>query len=307
MEENYDKILERISRSSGLDKEELNKRVETKRSKLSGLISKEGALQVIAAELGISFEDEKLKINELLPGMRKVKVVAKIITLSPVRTFVNKNGDEGKVANMVIADDTSNIKVVLWDTNHIELIESGKIAQESVIEIAGGNMRENEIHLGSFSEFKPSTEVLSDVKTEKQIKEKEICDFNLGDYVRIRAFVVQAFEPKIFQVLKETGRKPTEEDLSSGKELEKKLLMTIVVDDGFESIRAVMFSEVLKKAGVMELEDLGLLNQQRENILGKELNFIGTVRRNSYFNNSELIIDDFEEIDLDKLIVELEK
>ena len=307
MEENYEKILDRISRTSELDKEELNRRVEAKRAKLSGLISKEGALQVIAAELGISFEDELLKINELLPGMRKVKIVAKIITMYPIRTFVNKKGEEGKVANMIIADETSNIKVVLWDSNHIGLIEKGDVAQDSVIEIAGGSMRENEIHLGSFSELKLSAEVLSDVKTEKQIKEKEIADFNLGDYVKTRAFIVQAFEPKFFEVNKKTSRKITDEERAAGAEVEKRMLMTIVLDDGFETIRAVLFSEILKKIGVDSLEDASLLNQQRENVLGKELFFIGTVRRNSYFNNSELILDDFEEPDLDKLIIELEK
>ncbi len=307
MEENYEKILDRISRTSELDKEELNRRVEAKRAKLSGLISKEGALQVIAAELGISFEDELLKINELLPGMRKVKIVAKIITMYPIRTFVNKKGEEGKVANMIIADETSNIKVVLWDSNHIGLIEKGDVAQDSVIEIAGGSMRENEIHLGSFSELKLSAEVLSDVKTEKQIKEKEIADFNLGDYVKTRAFIVQAFEPKFFEVNKKTSRKITDEERAAGAEVEKRMLMTIVLDDGFETIRAVLFSEILKKMGVDSLEDASLLNQQRENVLGKELFFIGTVRRNSYFNNSELILDDFEEPDLDKLIIELEK
>ena len=71
MNGNYEKILERIVKSSEVGKEELERRVEAKRAKLSGLISKEGALQIIAAELGISFENEKLKINELLPGMRK--------------------------------------------------------------------------------------------------------------------------------------------------------------------------------------------------------------------------------------------
>ena len=120
---NYNKILEKISLASGIDRDEIERRVEAKRAKLSGLISKEGASQVIAAELGISFDNEKLKLDELLPGMRKVNVVGKIVTLFPVREF-NKNGREGKVTNMIIADETSNIKVVLWDTNHIELIES---------------------------------------------------------------------------------------------------------------------------------------------------------------------------------------
>lgn len=307
MEENYEKILERIVRASGLNKEELNFRVETKRNKLSGLISKEGALQVIAAELGISFDEEKLKINELLPGMRKVNLIAKIITLYPIRTFVNKNGEQGKVANLIIADDTSNIKVVLWDTNHIELIETGKITENSVVEILGGSMRDNEIHLGSFSELKPSKEKFEYVKTERQIKEKEISNLNLGDYVKIKAFIVQAFDIKFFEINKETGRKLTEEDIVMGAKSEKRMLLTIVLDDGFETIRAVLFSEILGKLGVKEMDNLTLLNQQKENLLGKELFFIGTIRRNSYFNTSELIVDNIEEINLDKLIIELEK
>ena len=90
IEGNYDKIVEKISKSSGLEKEEIERRIEAKRAKLAGLISKEGAAQVIAAELGISFDNEKLKINELLSGMRKVNVVGKIINLFPVRSFTTK-------------------------------------------------------------------------------------------------------------------------------------------------------------------------------------------------------------------------
>ena len=142
-DENYEKIIEKIARFSGLEKSELNRRVEAKRAKLAGLISKEGAAQVIAAELGISFENEKLKINELLPGMRKVNVVGKIINVSPVRTFTTKKGDEGKVVNLTLADDTSNIKVVLWDTNHIGLLEKGSVQNGSVVEISNGSMRAN--------------------------------------------------------------------------------------------------------------------------------------------------------------------
>ena len=124
MNGNYEKILDRVSRVSGIEREELERRVEMKRMKLSGLISREGSLQIIAAELGISFENEKLKINELLPGMRRINVSGKIISLSPVRIFKTKRGDEGKVVNLLVADETSNIKVVLWDTNHISLIEN---------------------------------------------------------------------------------------------------------------------------------------------------------------------------------------
>ena len=127
---NYEKVLEKIARASGLSKEEIGEKVKAKRAKLSELISYEGAAQIVAAELGINFENEKLKINELLPGMRKVNVVGKIIDLFPVRTFKSKKGEESKVVNFVLADDTSNIKIVLWDTNHISLIEGGRVKKE---------------------------------------------------------------------------------------------------------------------------------------------------------------------------------
>ena len=109
--QNYDLLIERIAKSAKLEKEEIERRVEAKKAKLSGLISKEGAAQIIAAELGISFEDQDLKISELMPGMKRVNVIGKIITLFPVREY-SKNGREGKVANFVIADETGNTRVV---------------------------------------------------------------------------------------------------------------------------------------------------------------------------------------------------
>src|SRR3972149_2417954 len=180
---NYERILDKIARISGLGRGELEQRIAAKRSKLSGLISPEGAAQVVAAELGISFENEKLKIDELLPGMRKVNTLGKVINLFPVRAFKTKKGEESKVVNFWIADETSNVKVVLWDTNHIGMIENGKIAVGTNVEIANGSMRDNELHLGSFSEIKPSSETLEDVKTEKVIRKKNINDFKIGDNV----------------------------------------------------------------------------------------------------------------------------
>ena len=148
--QNYDLLIERIAKSAGLEKEEVGRRVEAKKAKLSGLISKEGAAQIIAAELGINFEDQDLKISELMPGMKRANVIGKVINLFPVREY-SKNGREGKVANFVIADETGNVRVVLWDVNHIELIENGTIKQGDVVEIKNGSTRDSEIHLSGFS------------------------------------------------------------------------------------------------------------------------------------------------------------
>ena len=303
---NYDKIVEKIAQSAGVEKEEVLRRIEAKRAKLSGLISQEGAAQVVAAELGVNFDNEKLKIDELLPGMRKVNTVGKIITLFPVRTFKTQKGEEGKVCNFVVADDTSNIKIVLWDTNHIALIEKGEIKEGSTVEINNGSMRDNELHLGSFSELKPSTESFSNVITEKVVKEKPISEFKIGDNASVRAFVVQSFEPRFFEVNKETGRKVTEEERAAGKPIEKRALINIVLDDGTETMRAVLFHESLKDIGLTALDNIEQMIVQREDLLGKEFVFSGNVRRNNFFNNEEFIVESAKPVEMDELIAKFE-
>ncbi len=308
---NYERILKVISKASGLEESEIEQKVEAKRSKLAGLISKEGAAQVIAAELGISFDNEKLKINDLSSGMKRVNIVGKVINISPVRTFVRK-GKEGKVVNLTIADDTSNIRTVLWDLNHINLIEKEEVVLDKVVEIANATMRDDELHLGSFSEFKLSKEIIDNVKTEKIVKEKNISEFRISNNVSTRAFIVQAFEPKFFDVCPECKKKPTIEGdgfscAEHGKIIpERRALVNIVLDDGTETIRAVIFHDNLDGIGFTDLEDSEKLINQRQDLIGREMVFSGTVRNNSFFNRPEFIINSTSVLDLDELIKNLE-
>ncbi len=313
--DNYTKILERIAKAANLEVEEIERRVEAKRAKLSGLISREGAAQVIAAELGINFDNEKLKLDELLPGMRKVNVSGKIITLFPVREFTTKKGDQGKVCNFILADDTSNVKVVLWDTNHIALIEKGEVKEGSVVDIENASVRDNEIHLGSFSEFKLSSESFDNVVTERVVKEKTLAEAGANEMIKTRSFIVQSFEPRFFNVCPQCKKKVLASEDGATFNCaehgqvppEKRALVNIVLDDGTETIRAVVFHDNLQTLGLTDFENQELLAQQRENLLGKEMVFSGNVRMNRFFNNPELIIDTIQEVDLDSLVNELEK
>jgi ssDNA-binding replication factor A large subunit len=308
----YEKLLNRISKASGLSIEEVQRKVDAKIAKLSGLISKEGAAQVVSAELGINFDEEKLKIDELVPGMRKANVVGKVINLFPVRTF-ERQGKENKVANFIIADDTSNIKVVLWDTNHIELIENGSISEGKTVEINAGSVRDNEIHLGSFSGLKLSDKVFESVKTERIVKEKNIADFNTNDNASVRAFIVQAFDPRFFHVCPECRKKATAEAdggftcQEHGKiAAEKRALINIVLDDGSESIRSVLFHDQLAGIGITELDNSDRLSNQKQDLLGKEMVFSGVVRMNRFFNNPEFIVNAVQPVNVDELINKLE-
>ena len=62
--DNYNVLVEKISNLSKLSKEDIERKIEAKRAKLSGLVSKEGAAQIVAAELGINFDMERMKIAD---------------------------------------------------------------------------------------------------------------------------------------------------------------------------------------------------------------------------------------------------
>ncbi|MBC8435161.1 hypothetical protein H8D91_01520 [archaeon] len=311
--DNYEALVERIVISASLPKEEVERKIEARKAKLSGLISREGAAQIIAAELGVTFDNVQLKISELMPGMRKANFVGKVINVFPVREF-ERNGRPGKVANLIVADATGNLRVVLWDTNHIALIESGEIKQDSVIEIVNASMREGEAHLSGFSEIKLSTKEIGEVLTARQTQEKVLTELQAGQNVRVRGIVVQLFNPRFFNVCPECGKKVVAEVDGSvcqehGKvQPKERALMNFVLDDGTENIRAVLFSEQIGKLIPEEdLKDLDKMNIFREDFMGTEYWLSGSVRKNQLFNNIEIIGSDLEKVDPTQIIETLEK
>jgi len=307
----YYRILARVSELSGKSEDEINRLVEAKRAKLSGLISREGALQIISSELGINFEKQKIKLNEIVQGMKKINTTGKIIKLFPIREYKKENR-EGKVVNLILADETANMRVVLWDINHIALIENGEIKEGDFIEINNASLRNNEIHLTGFSEIKLSNNIIDNVKIETSYVKKNIADLKIGDNVVLRAFIVQAFEPKFFEICPECKKKVIQNGEiytcgDHGRVIpEKRVLLSIILDDGTETLRAVVFSENISKLGI-GIKDLeSAFFAHRENLLGKEFLFFGNVRQNKIFNNTELIVSDIKEVDIDSLIKELE-
>jgi len=310
MQENYSQLIELISGSSGISVEEVERKIEAKQAKLSGLISKEGAAQVIAAELGVNLDKQVIKIAQIVEGMRKINLIGKVINLFPIREY-NKNGRSGRIGSFILADDTSNIRTVLWDESHIDLIDKGKIVQEGVIEITNASLRNGELHLSNFSEINVSNKVIEKTVTEKPVFKKTIEQFNPNDNVSARAIIVQIFEPRFFEICPECRKKVSElgECATHGKvSPEKRALLNFVIDDGTESIRAVMFSDQLEKImNLNELEDSEKFAAKKKDFLGKEMIIEGNVRKNQLYGNKEFIISGLSEVNLDELIVELEK
>lgn len=307
---NYDQIIKLISEQSNLPVEEIERKIEARRAKLSGLISKEGAAQIIASELGINFEKQKMKISSLLSGMKRINIVGKIIKMNRVAEY-NKNGKQGKIGSFLLADETSNIRVVLWDTNHISLIEKGIIKEGDSVELSSGDVRNNELHIGSFGDVKLSTAVLGSVVEKPVVQSKQIGKMQPNDNISSRAFIVQIFGPTFYNVCPECNKRTSETNTceTHGNVIPKRnAILTLILDDGSGNIRAVLFTEQIKKiAAPEELESVETFMPKRQELLGKEMIIEGNVRKNKLTEASEIFVNDIRDIDVDKLIEELEK
>jgi len=305
----YNSLIEKISLLAKIPKEEIDRKVEAKRAKLSGLVSREGAAQIVAAEMGINFDKERMKISELAQGMKRANIVGKVLKIFPIREY-NKNGRAGKVANMIIADDSANCRAVLWDTNHIGLIESGNIKEEDVLELSNGMVKNGELHLSSFSDIKHSNEQLGEVAKQSIVKEEKIVNLKVGQRAMTRAFIVQVFDPRYFEVCPECGKKVVDEQcIVHGKvESKKKALLSIILDDGSSSIRAVLFLEQIGLLGIAEeIFNLETFASTKTKILGEEKCFVGSLRNNQLYNTSEFFVEGIENINPEKLIEVFQK
>ena len=306
---NYEQLVLKIAESAKLNSDDIERRIEAKRAKLSGLVSKEGAAQIVAAELGINFDRERIKIAELVQGMKRANVVGKVLDLFPIREY-NKNGRSGKVGRFTLADEQYNVKVVLWDTNHISLVESGKLKDGDIIEISNANVRNGELHLNSFSDIRQSNEQMGAVVTKKMFNSKKLSEIKAGEGLKTRAFVVQVFDPHYFEICPECRKKVNEGGCSIHGSVNpiKRAIMNVILDDGNETIRAVVVGENINLLGLNDEEIFSLekFAESKFRLLGEEKVFSGNVRQNQMFGNLEFSIEKVEDVAADELIKELE-
>ena len=301
-------IVEKIREGTGLTEQDILSRVDEKLNQLSGLISKEGSAHIIANELGVKLFDQvqgRLQIKNILAGMRDVEAVGKVQHTSPITVFTRKDGNQGKVANVVIADETGSIRVVLWGS-HADTISS--INKDAILKVSSGYIRENngriEIHLNEKSSIviDPEGEKVGDIAA-PIAKRKHIADLKDTDLdIEILAHVVQVFEPRFFETCPTCGKRAR--PLGSGFFCEAhqevtpvySFVMTAVLDDGTETLRAVFFRKQAEEFLKMGSESILNFRNSPEGfapvksaLLGNYIKIVGKAKTNEMFNRLEFI------------------
>ncbi|MEK6934420.1 MAG: OB-fold nucleic acid binding domain-containing protein [Nanoarchaeota archaeon] len=324
----YEDIINKIKEEKDLSEEEIKIKVKEKLTKLSDLISKEGAAHIVANELGVKLFNisKELKVEGLISGMNNVIITGKVVQVNPVVEFKKENR-EGKVGSFVIGDETGVIRVAFWDTNHIKFIEDRKIKEGSILKISNAYVKSNngfkELHVGNRGdvEIDPSgIEIEVQDKPSFDFVRKKITELSEGESnVGILGTIVQVFEPRFYEACPECNKKL---ENSNGKfsckqhgQVSEVLvpILNVFLDDGTDNIRVVAFRNQAERLLNLDLskilefrENPESFNNIRDEILGKQLVIVGRVIKNEMFDRKELMAQRIIEVKPEELVKELE-
>ena len=104
------------------------------------------------------FDTETPKtIGEVEPGRNGFSVVARVMAISNSKIFTTRKGDDGKLCNLQIADNTGSVRLVLWTENikHLKNISEGDIVEISDIDCKEGFRGGKEFSLRPRSLLRP--------------------------------------------------------------------------------------------------------------------------------------------------------
>jgi len=314
-------ILSEIEKNTKFSRKQVYERVRSKHEELSGLVSMEGAAHLVARDLGVSIlipDKRELKIENLVNGMRNINIKGRIIMISDVREFERKDGKRGKVCNLIVTDETGEVRTPLWD-KQVGMIEEGKLHEGDVVQIKNAFARDNafggvEIRLSRVSRVE---KIEDDASFPHQIvgvrlKRIPIKDAKEGSF-EIKGNMVQVFNVNpVFQTCPECRAKV--EKTKKGYKCpehgkvkpENNMIISGIIDDGTASIRSVFFRDQAKIITGLEPETLLKISQDeainliKENTLGNEIIVKGRIQKNKIFDTLEMIANEVEEIDIEK-------
>ena len=313
-------LYEKLSTLSSKSLDEVKELVKKKVEELSGLVSEEGAMYVVANELGVKLEgkpssvgsSEYKKIDEINEDKVSVSLVAKVLRKYDLKEFESKNSSsKGKVQSLLVGDETGIIRVTFWG-DQVEKIQD--VDRDTIVDIKNGYVRENtsnsrlEVHFSNYSDIEVNPK---DVSIEvKEIRPentaKEIQDISLQDKnISIKATIVDVDIPRFYLGCPHTYKKVF---VDEGKyispdhgEVEplKIPITNLVVSDSTGTISIVAFRDraeelFSKKADeiVHLAEDLEGYREISKSMVGSQVEVAGNVSENQMTGELQLIVND---------------
>jgi len=318
-------ILKLIVEKSGKTEEDIKKLINEKINELSGLISEEGALHIIANDLNVRIDLDKpkkdinlVKIKEIKESRTYVNFAGKIVKKYDIITFSNENNLEGKIQSILVGDETGVIRVVFWN-DKVELSET--LNEGDIVKLINVYTRENqdriEVSFSAFSDLEVNPDDIKSIDVKEflpEVVEKKIEELKEGERnVKISGVIVDFDIPRFYYGCPQCFKKLQNKDESvcpiHGKvEAIKIPIVNLVIDDGTSSLSVVAFrinAEKLlnlKNTQIFELlDDIEKYRIYTKRIIGKSITVVGNVSINNLSGELQLTINNIENSELNSI------
>lgn len=298
--------IKKIIEETGLSKSEIQTLVEEKKEELKGLISEEGALFVIAKELGVDvasenqelLNDVELNISDITVNMKNIVIVGRIKDVYNVNTFSKNNGETGYVGSFLLHDKTGDIRITLWD-NQVTIFKDERFVKNEIVKILNGTAKSGrsggvEIHIGGYSKINLAPEDV-DYKKYPKIKDKSVkiqeINEDLGS-ISTEGKVMNRYPVKDF--IRKDGKKGS--------------VSSIILRDSTGRIRITFWNEDIEKIGNVEVGDfisITNLNPRKSNYAEGSIDVHATswtkiMKKDKELKIEEKIVDKIEKLQQEK-------
>jgi replication factor A1 len=201
-----------------------------------------------------------VKLGEVEPGKECLEVIGRVLEVSPLREFTKPDGFTGRVASLVIADETGSVRASLWHEKAglVLGVKPGDVVRLVDVHSSPGLYGLPELHLDAGGEMEinppgvslPSAEELKSKVAE--VPRVEICEISReGERVEVRGTIVHIFQRRpIFEVCPNCGRgvlgaerEVTCEGCGKSVLPEHRAILSFLCDDGTANIRVTLFGK----------------------------------------------------------------
>lgn len=218
---NLEEKIKRVIEKTGLSRDEIKKQIDQEINALSGLIDEEAAIIIVMKRLGIDLKEQQQSANMEVDRMIKTlqtnnnaSIVGRIIDITGLKSYKNKEGREGNLFSFFLEDKTGKIRCTVWDQNTPILNEAG-FAKNQVVRVVNGQVKDSkfgglEIHVGSKSRIQVNPDqvdaTLIPAKTSDTTRILPINQITLNEInVSVEGAVSMVYPPKEFE--SKTGKK----------------------------------------------------------------------------------------------------
>src|SRR3989344_931240 len=294
-------IIQKLVSESGLSESEIASKISKKMESLSGLISEEGAAHIVANEMNIkifSSGSNVAKLGKIKEGMRNLEVSGRVKQIFPVKEF-SSGARHGKVANLLLEDETGSIRVTVWNdmVSKLSDFSIGDVMQIKSSYVRLNNYGFKELHLNERSAIvknPPGIEIGESKSNKKKISEIDGSESS----VEIMAHVVNIFDPRFFEQCPECRKRVILENSGSFScETHGEVspiysyVVNILLDDGTGTIRATFWKDQADSLfGNLDVvyENPQLFDTIKNDVLGTIINISGMVKKNNLSGNLDL-------------------